>query len=154
MKLKEGMIKSLIWVTAALLVLVGTSVAHPGKVYAAPAPAPSIGVVDYTNLVDHHAVKANEALKLEQEIAKREYTDKSGILNDKGKQDLERQLNQRVEQKRLELLQPILNDINAAIQKVAKNKRLTVVFYKNYVAYGGVDITKEVLKELDKLGRK
>lgn len=145
--LKAGTLKLVLLIATVLVGIIGVTVAQSGKDYAAAAPAaPSAGVVDYSYLISTNpaTAKANEALKQEQEKAQKEYKEKSGALDDKGKQDLERQLTQRMEQKRAELVKPILDKINATIKGVADAKGLTIVVNKNAVCYGGVDITKEV----------
>lgn len=116
-------------------------------VEAAPA---TIGVVDYLYLINNHPdmPKANETLKAEQEAVKKEFADKSAGLSDVDKQNLDRQLVQRVEQKRLELLKPITDSINAAMKAVAEAKGLDTVLFKNTVALGGQDITAEVLDKI------
>jgi outer membrane protein len=112
--------------------------------------ASTIGVVDYFYLINNHpdTPKANEALKAEQEAVKKEFADKSAGLSDADKQSLDRQLVQRVEQKRLELLKLITDSINAAMKAVAEAKGLDTVLFKNTVALGGQDITEEVLKKI------
>jgi outer membrane protein len=130
--------------------VIGMTMIQPQQALAAAAAQAQIGIVDYTYLIDHHSdtPKANEALQAERETAQKEYIQKSAVLNDIGKKELERQLNQRVEQKRLELLKPITDKIDAAIKEVAQSKKLTAVAYKNTFAYGGVDITQEVAAKL------
>ena len=132
----------MVFVLALTLGLAG----QPGKAYAAPE---TMGVVDYAYLLNNHPdmVKGNEAFKAEQEQAKKDFEAKAATLSDKEKQDLSLQLNQRVEQKRQELLKPIAEKINAAIKAVADQKGLTVILSKASVVYGGVDITAEVLKK-------
>jgi outer membrane protein len=116
---------------------------------AAPAASP-VGVVDFIYLIDHHpdTAKANEVLKAEQEAAKKEFADKSAGLSDADKQNLDRQLAQRVEQKRLELVKPLADKVMAAVKEIADAKGLSVVVGKNVVVYGGVDITQEVLAKI------
>lgn len=141
--------KLLLAVLAILGGIIGTAVIQPQAAYAAQAPA-QIGIVDYIYLIDHHpdTAKANEALKAERDAAQKEYNEKSIVLNDKGKQALQNELNQKVEQKRLELLKPITEKVNAAIKEVAQSKKLIAVAYKNTFVYGGVDITQEVAAKL------
>lgn len=91
---------------------------------------------------------ANAVLKTEQEKAKQEFESKATGLSDKDKQELDQQLGQRVEQKRLELLQPISAKVVAAANEVAKEKGLPIVIGKNEVVCGGVDITADVLKKI------
>jgi outer membrane protein len=145
--------KFLLLMLSVLGGVMGMAIIQPDQACAAASAPAQIGIVDYTYLIDHHpdTPKANETLKVEREQAQKEYTEKSAVLNEKGKQELQNQLNQRVEQKRLELLQPIADKINDAIKAVAAAKKLTAVAYKNTLAYGGVDITQDVA---DKLGAK
>ena len=129
---------------------IGFFAPQPEKAWAGPAIASTVGVVDYISLINQHpdTPKANEVLRAEQEQAKKEFAEKSAGLGDKEKQDLDRQLGQRVELKRQELLKPITEKVNAAIKEVADAKGLTVVVGRNVVVYGGVDITEEVLKKI------
>lgn len=140
----------LLKVVLVLFGVIGLTVAQSGRADAAKPTVPLVGIVDYSYIIDNHpdTQKANQTLQAERDQARKEYVEKSAVLNDKGKQDLEHLLNQRVEQKRLELLKPILAEIDAAIKKVADAKGLAVVMYKNNVAYGGLDITEEVLKKV------
>ncbi|TCL75227.1 periplasmic chaperone for outer membrane proteins Skp [Hydrogenispora ethanolica] len=139
-----------LFLVALVIFGIGLAVFQSGKADAASAPAPVIGVVDYSYLLNHHpgTPKANQALQAAQDQAKKEYTEKVTTLKDKERQDLERQLQSRVEQKRQELLKPLMEQINAAIKTVAEGKKLTMVVHKNAVVYGGLDITTEVAKKL------
>ncbi|MEN6411327.1 MAG: OmpH family outer membrane protein [Veillonellales bacterium] len=120
-----------------------------GTAQASPTASP-VGFVDYLYLINHHpdTPKANEALKAEQDQDKQQFTEKSANLSDQDKQALDRQLGQQIEQKRLELLKPITENINAAIKEVADAKGLSVVVGKNTVIYGGTDITQDVLQKI------
>ena len=114
------------------------------------APAAQVGVVDYVYLIDHHpdTPKANEALRAEHEQASKEFAAKASGLGDKEKQEMDRQLGLRVEQKRQALLKPITESVNAAMKTVAEAKNMIIVMHKSAVAFGGTDITEEVLKQL------
>jgi outer membrane protein len=144
--LKEGTLKLYLLIATVLLGIVGIIVAQSGSIFAASAPTPLTGIVDYAALINNNpaAAKANKALKLEQEKAQKEYKEKVGTLDDKGKKELQQKLTQRIEQKRNELYKPILNKTDATIKAVAEAKGLAVVVNKNAVFYGGVDITTEV----------
>ncbi|MDF2572401.1 MAG: periplasmic chaperone [Sporomusa sp.] len=83
----------------------------------------------------------------EQEAAKQEFESKAG-QSDKEKQELDRQLGLRLEQKRLDLLQPISAKVVAAANEVAKEKGLSIVIGNKEVVCGGVDITADVLKKI------
>ena len=131
----------------ALFLLLGGSF---GTVQAAPAVTGTVGYVDFLYLVNQHpdTAKANAALKVEQEAMKQEFETKAPGLSDQDKQKLDRELGQRLEQKRLELVNPISAKIVAAANEVANEKGLSIVIGKNEVVCGGVDITADVLKKI------
>lgn len=135
---------------AVLMALFIALASGTAKVEAAQAALP-VGVVDYLYLINNHpdTPKANEALKAEQEAVKKEFDAKAAGWSDKEKLELDRQLGQRVEQKRQELLKPITESINAAMKAVAETKGLGIVLHKNTVALGGQDITEEVFKKIN-----
>lgn len=114
------------------------------------APAASVGVADFSYLIDNHpdTPKANEELKTLQEQAKKDFETKSAGLGDKEKRDLALQLDQQLAQKRQELLKIISEQIVSAIKEVRAAKGLSVVVAKNIVIDGGVDITSDVQKKL------
>ncbi len=140
--------KIILSVTIVLFLLgaVGTTVVQPSRAYAA-----DIGVVDYQLVLSKHpdTQKANQALQAEADQAQKEFDTKSAGLSDKDKQDLNVQLRQRIEQKKRELVGPILDKINAAVKAVADAKGLQIVVNKTMVVYGGVDITSDVLNKVN-----
>ena len=121
-----------------------------GVASAAPAENFPVGIVDFLYLVNNHpnTSAANAALKTEQEQIRKEFETKSAGLSDQDKQALDRQLGQKMEQKRQELLKPIMDSINMAMKTVAAEKSLAMVVHKNSVALGGQDITADVLAKL------
>jgi outer membrane protein len=135
---------------AVLLLGVISMTVQSGKVYAAAAVSSAVGVVDYDLLLKQNpdTQKDSEAYKTEVEQAKNEFAAQSGSLSDQEKQELNTQLMQRVEQKRQELLKGIMDKIDTAVKAVAEAKKLSVVVYKNAVAYGGQDITDDVMKKI------
>lgn len=122
----------------------------PGAAYAAPAAPLPVGIVDYMLLINQHpdTPQANEILRVEQEQAKKEYDLKAVNLSAPEKQELDRQLGQRVEVKRQELLKMIADKVNAAVKEVADGKGLLLILPKGNVIYGGVDITQDVLAKI------
>lgn len=122
-----------------------------GTYLAEAAPAGStVGYVDFLYLVTQHpdAAKANEGMKAEQDALQKEFAAKSVNLGDKEKQELDRQLGQQLEKKRLELIKPISDKVVAAAADVAAVKGLSIVIGKNEVVCGGTDITAEVLQKI------
>jgi Outer membrane protein len=117
---------------------------------AAPTPA-AAGVVNFTYLIDHHpdTPTANQTLQVEQDNLKKEFMEKSANLSDSEKRELDRQFSQRLEQKRQELLKPIVDKLMAAVQEVANAKKLSIVVDKRQVVWGGIDITQDVLAKVN-----
>ena len=142
-----------IWLKRKMLLLAVTLVlclgVFGGEAQAAPVDFP-VGVVDVLYLINNHpdAAKANAALKVESDTLLKEFRAKSAGLNDKDKQALDQQLGQQIEQKRQELLKPIVESVGEAMKAVAAEKGLAMLVHKNSVALGGNDITAEVLQKL------
>jgi len=132
------------------LMTIVLSLGMTGVVSAAPAENFPVGIVDYLYLINNHpnTSAANAVLKTEQEQIRKEFETKSVGMNDQDKQALDRQLGQKMEQKRQELLKPITESINAMMKIVAAEKGLAMVVHKNSVALGGQDITADVLAKL------
>ena len=132
-----------------VLVLALSMAVFGGAAQAAPTDFP-VGVVDVLYLINNHpdAAKANEALKAESDKLLKEFQAKSIGLNNKDKQALDQQLGVQVEQKRQDLLKPIVESVGEAIKAVAAEKGLVMLVHKNSVALGGNDITAEVLQKL------
>ena len=71
-------------------------------------------------------------------------------MSDQEKQDYYVQCQQRAQQKERELFEPLVQSFEAAVQKVAEAKGLTVVIDKSAVLYGGQDITQDVIAKIGK----
>ena len=81
--------------------------------------------------------------------AKTEFDNNSASMSAEEKQKYAMQLKERLGDKQKELLEPIYQKIDAAIEKIAKKKGLSIVVDKGFVVYGGVDITGEVGSSLN-----
>lgn len=55
-----------------------------------------------------------------------------------------------VAQEEMKLKEPIYKEIRAAIRTVAKSKGITVVLERGAVQFGGIDVTEDIIKELNK----
>lgn len=118
---------------------------------AAEAAANSaIGVVDFQRVVTSCPAIENVRNTMKNEIAaaEKDFNAKAKSMSDQEKQKFGQQLQTRLMNRENELMTPILNQINAAIKKVADKKGLEVVVHKTTVVFGGVDITEEVIKGL------
>lgn len=129
-----------------ILVAAGLMLIQPGQAAAAKAPATTIGIVDYGQLMDAYPglQAVDQTLRTEAEQAKQEFASRSAGLNDQDKQRLGQELGLRLEQKRQQLLQEMTEKINVIVGSVAAEKKLTIVVFKDTVITGGVDITKDV----------
>ena len=64
------------------------------------------------------------------------------------RQELDRQLQQEFVQKREELLSGLDKDIRAAVEKVGRDRGVSIVLDRTVVLYGGVDLTDAVIAQL------
>jgi outer membrane protein len=114
------------------------------------ADASTVGVVNYQLLINQHPdmAQANETYKAAVKQAQDDFNAKSANMNDNDKKALSQQLEQGIQQKQQELINAIRDKVNAAIKAVADDKGLTVVVDKSVIAYGGQDITDDVMKKI------
>ena len=148
---KQVKIVSLTIAVFFMLGVVGLALSQSGQSSVASASATSnIGVVNYQILISQHPdmAKAQEAMQVEVEQAKKDFDTKSATMNDKEKQDYYVQVQQRLSLKQQELTGPVFDKVEATIKAVADAKGLSVVMDKSNVVYGGQDITDEVGKKL------
>ena len=117
---------------------------------AAATSESAIGVVNYQAVIAQSPELAamQEAMQAEVETAKKDFAANSANMNDAEKERYYKQLQERLANKQEELMEPVLQKAEAAIQKVADKKGLSVVVEKSTVVFGGVDITEEVVKNL------
>ena len=86
----------------------------------------------------------------EVQSAQKDFEEKSASMNDQEKGDYYQQTQQRLQQKQNELMDPIRQNIEETVKKVAEAKGLQVVLDKGAVIYGGQDITQDVVSKLGK----
>ena len=120
-------------------------------VASAAAADSAVGVVNYQMLVAQSPDMAGykTAMQQEEQNAKTEFDNNSANMSNEEKQKYAMQLKERLSDKQKELLEPIYQKIDAAIEKIAKKKGLSIVVDKGFVVYGGVDITGEVGSSLN-----
>jgi Skp family chaperone for outer membrane proteins len=117
----------------------------------AEASSNTIGIVDFTYLVDHYpgTSAANLELRKDHETLQQEFQEKSTGLSDTDKAALDHTLGTQFEQKRLALLKGVADKVREAVQETAKQKGIDVVFDKKGWICGGTDITQDVLKHMN-----
>lgn len=110
----------------------------------------AIGVVNYQMLMAQHPdLQAfQDAMRAEVAAAQKDFNTQSANMNNTEKKRYYQQQQERIANKERELMEPLLAKLDAAIQKVADKKGLSVVVQKNTVVYGGLDITDEVARTL------
>ncbi len=104
------------------------------------APKSDIGLVDVQRIMANWPKFQNYQNQINNDAATVERSNKSGAE----KARLRNALQQRFAQDQTELA----NDVKGAAQQVAGDKGLKMVFTRQFVGYGGVDITPEVEKIL------
>ena len=110
----------------------------------------AIGVVNYQALVSGSPKLEQIRIEMQKAIndTRREFDNNSKNMNDEEKERYYKQLQERLANKEKDLMEPLFNEINDVIKKIADKKGLKVVVDKSTVVYGGTDITDEVAKAL------
>ena len=118
----------------------------------ASAASTSVGVVDYGLIMNQNTAvqDARTQLQVADQDAQREFESKSAGMSDEDKAKLARELQEGLAKKERDLIEPIQKKINAEVKSVAEAKGLQVVIHKGAVAYGGQDITQDVIRKLTK----
>jgi len=132
------------------------------RVQAAELVNQNVGFIDVTYIVNNS--KQTQALKQKQdtltvELQKFGITEKEKMMNSKtslSKQDLEKALISNVSLKKQDLEKEYRDDfisvqqkIKTAVADVEKKKHIDLVFTKDSLVSGGVDLTKDVVDVLD-----
>jgi len=152
-KLEKKQVKIMSILIALIFIgsVVAIALTQTGNV-ASAASSSNVGVVEYDQIMFQHPdmKTLDEQLKTSIAEIKAEFDEKSAGMNDQEKQDYYMQCQERILQRREELLAPVVASVDTAIKTVADKKGLSVVLAKAAVVYGGQDITKEVIAQLSK----
>lgn len=152
-KLEKKQVKIVSILIAVIFIgsVVALALTQTGNI-ASAASSSNVGVVEYEQLLIKHPDMQNFDTQMQttMEEIKKEFEEKSAGMNDQEKADYYRQCQERIFQKREELLDPIMKSIEAAIKAVADKKGLSVVLAKAAVVYGGQDITNDVIAQFGK----
>jgi outer membrane protein len=110
----------------------------------------SIGYVDMQRALDTHPRKASSERALQEffQAKKREFDQRSKGLTAFQRQELDRQLQQQIFEKRNELLGGLDKEIRAAVQTAAGQAGVSVVLDRSVVLYGGTDLTEDVIRQV------
>ncbi len=108
----------------------------------------SVGYVEMQRALDSHPRKASSERALQEffQAKQREFQERSKSMTAFQRQELDRQLQQQIFEKRNELLGGLDKELRATVETVAKQAGVTVVLDRAVVLYGGTDLTESVIK--------
>src|SRR3990172_1462547 len=108
----------------------------------------SVGYVEMQRALDNHPRKVSSERALQEffQAKQREFQERSKTMTAFQRQELDRQLQQQILEKRGELLGGLDKEIRAAVEQVAKQSNVTIVLDRSVVLFGGVDLTESVIK--------
>jgi outer membrane protein len=137
-------------IAAGLLVVVAVAAALLLRQTPAIAQSFTIGYVDMPRALDSHPRKASSERALQEffQAKHREFQERSKNMTAFQRQELDRQLQQQIVDKRSELLGGLDKEIRSAVEVSAKQTGVTVVLDKNVVLYGGTDLTDAVIARI------
>jgi outer membrane protein len=110
----------------------------------------SVGYVEMQRALDNHPRKVSSERALQEffQAKQREFQERSKTMTAFQRQELDRQLQQQILEKRGELLGGLDKEIRAAVEQVAKQSNVTIVLDRSVVLFGGVDLTEAVIKSV------
>lgn len=108
----------------------------------------SVGYVEMQVALNNHPRKTSSERALQEffQAKQREFQERSKGMTAFQRQELDRQLQQQILEKRNELLGGLDKELRAAVETVAKQANVTVVLDRSVVLYGGTDLTEAVIK--------
>jgi len=112
----------------------------------------SVGYVEMQRALESHPRKASSERALQEffQAKQREFQERSKNMTAFQRQELDRQLQQQILEKRNELLGGLDKELRQAVETVAKQAGLTVVLDRAVVLYGGTDLTDAVMQLIKK----
>lgn len=137
------------WRALALAIMMAVAVVGAVSVWPSNAANGSeVGYLDDVALVNEYlnakATSAIAKVEAETERLQAEFDQERQGLGQSETQALFQQYEARLAAYRQELFQPFLEELEAAIQKVAEENGVTVVLNQEVVVLGGVDLTQPV----------
>ncbi len=138
--------KLIVAVGLAVVVAVGAAVAL--RQVPAFGQSFAVGYVEMQRALDGHPRRASSERALQEfyQAKQREFQERSKNMTAFQRQELDRQLQQQILERRNELLGGLDKELRAAVETVAKQAGVTVVLDRSVVLYGGTDLTDAVIK--------
>ena len=125
-----------------------------GTVWAAAAAEEKVGTVEPQRLIFEHPKYDQTANQIQSIYDKKNQEAKTAIdaePDNNKKAEIYQSIRMAIAEEEQKLMQPIYKDIDIAIRTVANAKKITIIVEKASILYGGVDITNEVIQELNKM---
>ena len=136
--------------TVALLLAIAALFAFGAISYAAED---KVGYVDDMGVLQQFS-KFQQAQKQLDELGKKKSNAAKAAFDkesdEKKKSTIVQNLQLEMREEEAKLMNPVLKEVNETIEKVAKQKGVTVVVNKVLVYYGGIDLTQDVVNALKK----
>lgn len=134
----------------ALLLAIAALFAFGAISYAAED---KVGYVDDMGVLQQFS-KFQQAQKQLDELGKKKSNAAKAAFDkesdEKKKSTIVQNLQLEMREEEAKLMNPVLKEVNETIEKVAKQKGVTVVVNKVLVYYGGIDLTQDVVNALKK----
>lgn len=137
-------------IAAGVIVIVAVAVVLLIRQTPALGQSFSIGYVEMQRALDSHPRKASSERALQEffQAKQREFQERSKGMTAFQRQELDRQLQQQILDKRNELLGGLDKELRAAVETVAKEAGISIVLDRSAVLYGGTDLTDAVIKQI------
>jgi outer membrane protein len=137
-------------IAAGVVVIVAVAVAVLVRQTPAFGQSFSIGYVEMQRALDSHPRKASSERALQEyfQAKQREFQQRSKGMTAFQRQELDRQLQQQILDKRNELLGGLDKELRAAVETVAKEAGISIVLDRSAVLYGGTDLTDAVIRQI------
>ena len=110
--------------------------------------AADLGYVNFDAVIEAYPgiQDAQKSIFNEQKKLQQDFDSQAAELDNDKKAELQREFNAKLAKKQVDIMQPIMNKIRAAIETVAKENNINQVVRAEAMLYGGKDLTKAVIK--------
>lgn len=119
----------------------------------AAVAAEKIAIIDPQKVLFNHPKFQDTQKQIQSMMDKKQQETKMAMETAKGEEEQRRVFMQKRQEAAIEeqkMMEGLFKDIDMAIRVVAQAKGFTLVLDKNQVFFGGVDITNDVILELNK----
>ncbi len=109
-----------------------------------------VGVIDIQRIIEEAplAQKLQERLDIAGEEIESRFKQETADISEEERMLKQQQAYQDYLVVKQELEEELNETIEEAVQAVAEEERLTIIFYKQAVRYGGMDVTERVIEKL------